>query len=78
MRILVIGVNIRHIACSARRAGHEVFAVDGYCDLDLERCAEETAQLPREGAEESISVFVEKFHPEAIVLGPGLEEARVK
>ena len=77
MRILVIGVNIRHIACSARRAGHEVFAVDGYCDLDLERCAKETAQLPREGAEESISGFVEKFHPEAIVLGPGLEEAHV-
>ena len=78
MRILVIGVNIRHIACSARRAGHEVFAVDCYCDLDLERCAEETARLPREGAEESISGFVEKFHPEAIVLGPGLEEAHVK
>jgi predicted ATP-grasp superfamily ATP-dependent carboligase len=78
MRILVIGVNIRHIACSARRAGHEVFAVDGYCDLDTERCAEEMAQLPREGPEESISLFVEKFRPEAIVLGPGLEEAHVK
>ncbi len=78
MRILVIGVNIRHIACSARRAGHEVFAVDGYCDLDMERCAEETALLPREGPEESISLFVEKYQPEAIVLGPGLEEAHVK
>jgi predicted ATP-grasp superfamily ATP-dependent carboligase len=77
MRILVIGVNIRHIACSARRAGHEVFAVDGYCDLDLERCAEETARLPREGLEESISLFIEKFQPEAVLLGPGLEEAHV-
>lgn len=78
MRLLIIGVNIRHIACSARRAGHEVFAVDSFCDLDLERCAKETARLPREGAEELLSFYIEKFQPEAIVLGPGLEEARVK
>ena len=78
MRILVIGVNIRHIACSARRAGHEVFAVDSFCDLDLERCAKETARLSREGAEEALSDYIEKFQPEAVVLGPGLEEARVK
>ncbi len=78
MRLLVIGINIRHIACSARRAGHEVFAVDSFCDLDLERCAKETARLPREGAEELLSMYIEKYQPEAIVLGPGLEEARVK
>jgi hypothetical protein len=78
MRILVIGINIRHIACSASRAGHEVFAVDCYMDLDLEKCAKETARLSRERAEESISEFIEKFQPQAVVLGPGLEEARVK
>lgn len=78
MRILVIGINIRHIACSASRAGHEVFAVDCYEDLDLERCAKETARLPRERAEESLFEYIEKFHPEAVVLGPGLEEAHVK
>lgn len=78
MRILVIGINIRHIACSASRAGHEVFAVDCYEDLDLVRCAKETDRLLRERAEESLSEYIEKFHPEAVVLGPGLEEARVK
>jgi hypothetical protein len=78
MRILVIGINIRHIACSASRAGHEVFAVDCYEDLDLVRCASETARLQRESAEESLPEYIEKFHPEAVVLGPGLEEARVK
>ena len=78
MRILVIGINIRHIACSASRAGHEVFAVDCYCDEDLARWAKETAKLPREGAEEHISYFIEKFHPDAVVLGPGLEEASVR
>ena len=78
MRILVIGINIRHIAGSASRAGHEVFAVDCYCDEDLARWAKETAKLPREGAEEHISFFIEKFRPDAVVLGPGLEEASVR
>nr|WP_287848744.1 hypothetical protein [Methanothrix sp.] len=50
MKLLIIGINIRHIACSARRAGHEVYAVDGYCDLDLESCAEDMALLSTGGA----------------------------
>jgi len=78
MRVLVIGINIRHIARSASLAGHEVFAVDCYCDMDLSRYAKETAKMPREGAAEHLSFYVEKFHPDAIVLGPGLEEASVR
>lgn len=90
MKLLVIGINIRHIACSASRAGHEVHAVDGYCDLDLERCALDMALLSREGVdgadasdalgriEELISEHIERVDPQAVVLGPGLEEARVK
>jgi len=76
MRILVIGINIRHIASSAARAGHEVVAVDGFCDLDLQDLASETVLLPRQGAEDLLPVCIERFHPEALVLGPGLEEAR--
>ena len=78
MRILVIGINIRHIASSAARAGHEVVAVDGFCDLDLQDFAPETALLPREGAEDLLPAYIQRFHPEAVVLGPGLEEARAK
>jgi hypothetical protein len=78
MRILVIGINIRHIARSASLAGHEVFAVDCYCDVDLARWAKETAKMPREGAKEHLSFYVEKFRPDAVVLGPGLEEASVQ
>jgi len=77
MRILVIGINIRHIACSAARTGHTVVAADGYCDLDLQRCAQETAQIPREGADTLIPAYVERFRPDAVVLGPGLEEAQI-
>jgi len=78
MRILVIGINIRHIAASASRAGHEVIAVDCYCDVDLARFAKETAKMPREGASEHISFYMDKFRPDAVVLGPGLEEASVR
>lgn len=81
MKILVIGINVRHIACSAARAGHEVFAVDGYCDLDLPKCASKTALFSQENLEridETVNSFVELLHPDAVVLGPGLEEAKVK
>jgi len=78
MRVLVIGINIRHIARSASLAGHEVFAVDCYCDVDLARWAKETAKMPHEVAKEHLSFYVQKFHPDAVVLGPGLEEESVR
>lgn len=78
MIILVLGISVRHIACSAARAGHRVIAADSYCDLDLERCASKTALLSPEIPEKSIQEYVEKFSPDAVVLGPGLEEANVK
>ena len=78
MRVLVAGFNVRHIACSARSAGHQVFAADCYCDLDLERCTTATAMLSKERALEDLSACMERFRPEALVLGPGLEEAEVK
>lgn len=77
MRVLVAGVNVRHIACSASRAGHEVIAADGFCDLDLQSCASEVIQLRRPGWEGELPVYVKRFHPKVVVLGPGLEEARL-
>lgn len=78
MRLLIIGINIRHIVRSASLAGHEVIAVDCYCDLDLKRYAKETARMPREGAGDLLQFYVDQFRPDAVVLGPGLEEASVK
>lgn len=78
MRILVIGINIRHIAGSASRAGHDVIAIDSYCDRDLPLWAKETARLPRDGWVQRLPVFVERFRPDAVVFGPGLEEATIQ
>ncbi len=78
MKLLVIGFSVRHIACSAARAGHHVVAADAFCDLDLCRCTSEAFLLSQEGAVQSLQILAEKVSPDAIVLGPGLEEARVQ
>jgi predicted ATP-grasp superfamily ATP-dependent carboligase len=84
MKILIIGFSVRHIASSASRAGYEVFAADCYCDLDLEECAFGTARLDScsefdfDLAPEKIMDFVDRFSPDAVVLGPGLEETILK
>ncbi len=81
MKILVAGFSVRHIACSAARAGHTVIAADCFLDLDLEACASDMALMERndqDEAERSLEVLMERFSPDAIVLGPGLEEVTVK
>lgn len=79
MKILAAGINIRHIAASASRAGHEVIAADCYCDRDLSIWAKETFRLPRqERLEDWLNRLVSEHRPDAVVLGPGLEEARVR
>ncbi|MCJ7443215.1 MAG: ATP-grasp domain-containing protein [Methanotrichaceae archaeon] len=78
IRILVAGINVRHIACSAARAGHKIFAVDGYCDQDLKECTSKTMVLDPKVAEQLVSKCIECFSPDALVLGSGLEELRIK
>ncbi len=78
MRILVAGFSVRHIACSAARAGYIVIAADAFCDLDLQNCASEAFLLGQESAVQSIQALVGKASPDAVVLGPGLEEARIQ
>lgn len=77
MRILVAGVSIRYIACSAARAGHSVIALDCFCDLDLERCASKMAHLSLDELENSLKAYIQEFSPDALVLGTGLEELKI-
>lgn len=82
MRVLIAGYSIRHIACSAARAGHEVFAADCFCDLDLEECSKELIAIPKGlnmvEAEMLIQRCADELSPEALILGSGLEEARIR
>lgn len=78
MKILAAGINIRHIACSAARAGHSVIAADCFCDLDLQDCSLETVLLERTCGPGDLNSLIKRFSPDAVVLGSGLEEAQVE
>jgi len=77
MKILAAGINVRHIACSAARAGHCVIAADCYCDLDLSCCSSQTVLLSEESILAGVNYCINRFSPDAVVLGPGLEEAKI-
>lgn len=79
MKILAIGQSVRNIACSASRAGHLVIAADYYRDLDLEDCAFKALAIPPlPESRGHIQACVDEHSPDAVVLGPGLEEVEVK
>jgi predicted ATP-grasp superfamily ATP-dependent carboligase len=86
-RILVVGQNVRHIACSAARAGFEVFAADCYGDLDLEESVSKSFLLECDtlipgalarSAESLIRRALDPCSIDALVLGPGVEELRIE
>lgn len=86
MKVLVVGANVRHIACSAARAGHVVFAADCYSDLDLAESVSQSFLLDCDpsipgdlarSAESLIRTVLDRDHIECLVLGPGIEEMRI-
>ena len=77
MRLLVAGHSVRHIACSAAMAGHDVIAADCFCDVDLERCVSTCVKLEEGSAESTVRNCARIFSPDAVVLGPGLEEMKL-
>jgi predicted ATP-grasp superfamily ATP-dependent carboligase len=68
-----MGFNSRPIACSAKRAGYIVYAVDGFKDVDLERCAEECITFKGQPTEAIAKRAIEKFQFDALVIGSGFE-----
>ncbi len=68
-----MGFNSRPIACSAKRAGYLVYAVDGFKDIDLERCAEECLTFEGQPTEAIAREAIEKFQFDALVIGSGFE-----
>lgn len=78
MKVLVIGVNTRHIACSASRAGYTVYTLGRFNDVDLKACSDRSVihdmpdvhdlDLP-----ELIPLVRTLLPVDFIVLGPGFE-----
>lgn len=86
MKALIIGYDVRHIASSARKAGHEVLAADCYCDLDLKESVPKAVRLDCDPQKPGDLVRAAKYLiknafdsdlPDVVVLGPGLEEMSV-
>jgi len=85
-RVLVVGQSVRHIASSAARAGHAVFAADCYNDLDLAESVYQTSilkadpSMPGElaiSARDLIRTVLDRGLVDCIVLGPGIEDMRI-
>ncbi|MFZ2410977.1 MAG: ATP-grasp domain-containing protein, partial [Candidatus Methanoperedens sp.] len=77
-KILVIANSARSIACSAKKAGYTVFAIDRFGDVDMRKCADKSLLL--EGGEETkIHKLSAAFgEVDAVILGPGFEHLKFK
>ena len=78
MKILVIGFNTRHIVCSARRAGHTVYSLSHYNDVDLKACSNKSitwdeTDIHNLDFAKLIPLIKDLLPVEAVVLGPGCE-----
>lgn len=75
MKVLVIANNARSAACSAKKAGHKIYALDRFCDVDMQRCADRAVFFEND---EKIYKLTESFDADAVILGPGFENLRFK
>ncbi len=78
MKVLVIGVNTRHIACSARRAGYTVYTLSMFDDVDLKACSMESIIHDMPDVHDldlpELALLIRTLLPvDFIVLGPGFE-----
>jgi predicted ATP-grasp superfamily ATP-dependent carboligase len=78
MKVLVIGVNTRHIACSASRAGYTVYTLGRFNDVDLKACSDRSVihDMPDDHDPDlpELAPLIRTLLPvDLIVLGPGFE-----
>jgi predicted ATP-grasp superfamily ATP-dependent carboligase len=75
-KVIVIGNSVRSIACSARRAGYTVYALDRFGDVDTQKCATK-AQIIENMGEMELQCSIGSFGgADAIILGPGFEHLK--
>ena len=78
MKILVFGVNTRHIVCSAARAEHTVHTLSSFNDIDLMECASKAIVCTMPDVHnldlDEIAASTSSLLPvDGVVLGPGFE-----
>ncbi len=75
MKVLLIGNSVRSIACSAKRAGHNVYSVDNFGDLDTRRCSDTFEFLKSVPSQKLKKIATEA---DAVVLGSEFGKLSVK
>lgn len=76
-KVLIIGNSVRNIACSARKAGYIIYAIDRFGDVDLRKCAGKTHVIG-DIHEKELKELVESFNDvDAVILGPGFENLKL-
>ncbi len=76
MKVLVIGNNVRSIVCSAKRAGHTVYALDNFCDADMLACADKAGSIANADAKRIYELTSSFGEFDGVILGPGFEELK--
>ena len=75
-KVIIIGNSVRSIACSARRAGYTVYALDRFGDMDTQKCANQV-QIIENMDERELQRNIRSFgDADAFVLGPGFEHLK--
>ncbi|MDK2892850.1 ATP-grasp domain-containing protein [Methanohalophilus sp.] len=78
-KILVIGYSSRNIVSSAHRAGYEVFAIDAFCDQDLQKLTVDCCKIDEEDVRnpdtDKIAGIIKSFNTDFdyVILGSGFE-----
>ncbi|MCX9085250.1 MAG: ATP-grasp domain-containing protein [Candidatus Methanoperedens sp.] len=75
-KVIVIGNNVRSIACSAKRSGYTVYSLDHFGDADTQKCSSRSQiieKMDETYLKNSIGSFGEA---DAIILGPGFEHLK--
>jgi predicted ATP-grasp superfamily ATP-dependent carboligase len=78
MKILVICKSSRSIVCSAKKAGHTVYALDHFGDMDMIKCADKVRSFGNIPETEIYELARSFGDVDAVVLGPGFEKLKFK
>lgn len=78
MKILVICKSSRSIVCSAKKAGHTVYALDHFGDADMMKCADKAYSLGNIPETEIYELARSYGDVDAVILGPGFEKLKFK
>ena len=78
MKILVICRSSRSIVCSAKKAGHTIYALDHFGDVDLMKCADKAYSFGNIPETEIYELARSFGDIDAVVLGPGFEKLKFK